>query len=65
VAALDLLQRDGPAADTRIGGVALEEAPVREAVEQSCRNLSRLAPTEAERIRLIDEANRYRPRSLV
>jgi len=65
VAALDLLQRDGPAADTRIGGVALEEVPVRQAIEQSCRTLSRLAPTESERIGLVDEANRYRPRSLV
>jgi serine/threonine-protein kinase PknG len=65
VAALDLLQRDGPDADTRLGGVALEEVPVRQALEQSCRSLSKLAATESERIRLIDEANRYRPRSLV
>jgi serine/threonine-protein kinase PknG len=65
VAALELVQRDGPADDTRVGGVVLEEVPVRQAVEQSCRNLSKLAPTESERIRLIDEANRYRPRSLV
>jgi serine/threonine-protein kinase PknG len=65
VAALDLLQRDGPDADTHLGGVALEEVPVRLALEQSCRSLSKLASTESERIRLIDEANLYRPRSLV
>jgi serine/threonine-protein kinase PknG len=65
VAALDLLKREGPDADTRLGGVALEEVPVRQALEQSCRSLSKLAATESERIRLIDEANLYRPRSLV
>jgi serine/threonine-protein kinase PknG len=65
VAALELLQRDGPDAQTRLDGVALDELPVRQALEQSCRSLSKLAATESERIRLIDEANMYRPRSLV
>jgi serine/threonine-protein kinase PknG len=64
VAALGFLQRAAPDADTRLGGVALEEVPVRQALEQSCRSLSKLASTEPERIRLIDEANLYRPRSL-
>jgi len=65
VAALGLVQREGPDDDTRVGGVALEEIAVRRAVEESCRSLSKLAATESERIRLIDEANLYRPRSLV
>jgi serine/threonine-protein kinase PknG len=65
VAALGLLQRDGPDVDQRVGGVPLEEVAVRHALEDSCRSLSKLATTEPERIRLIDEANLYRPRSLV
>jgi serine/threonine-protein kinase PknG len=65
VAALDHIQQEGPDPDTRIGGVALEEVPVRQALEEACRSLSKMAPTESERIQLIDEANLYRPRSLV
>jgi hypothetical protein len=65
VAALGHVQREGPDADGRVGGVALEEMAVRRAVEESCRSLSKLAATESDRIRLIDEANTYRPRSLL
>jgi serine/threonine-protein kinase PknG len=65
VAALGLVQREGPDEERRVGGVALEEIAVRQAVEDSCRSLSKLAATESDRIRLIDEANFYRPRSLV
>jgi serine/threonine-protein kinase PknG len=65
VAALGLLQRDRPDVDQRVGRVPLEEVAVRRALEDSCRSLSKLATTEPERIRLIDEANLYRPRSLV
>ncbi len=65
LAALGLLQRDGSDLDGRVGGVPLEEMAVRRAVEESCRSLSKLAATESDRIRLIDEANLYRPRSLV
>jgi Protein kinase G tetratricopeptide repeat len=59
------LQRDGPDVDRRVGGVALEETAVRRALEESCRTLSKLAEAESDRIRLIDEANLYRPRTLL
>jgi serine/threonine-protein kinase PknG len=65
IAALDLVQRSGADPDVRVGGVALDEASVREALEHACRTLAKLAPTEFERVRLVDEANRYRPRSLL
>jgi serine/threonine-protein kinase PknG len=65
LAALGLLQRDGQGLEGRVGGVELEETAVRRAVEDACRSLSKLAATESERIRLVDEANLYRPRSLV
>jgi serine/threonine-protein kinase PknG len=48
-----------------LGNVRLEEASVRGALEQACRALAKLTPTEAERIRLIDEANSYRSRTLL
>jgi serine/threonine-protein kinase PknG len=48
-----------------LGNVRLEEASVRGALEQACRALAKLTPAEAERIRLIDEANSYRSRTLL
>jgi serine/threonine-protein kinase PknG len=47
-----------------VAGVPLEERPVRQALERSCRALARAAATRGERIALIDEANSIRPRTL-
>ena len=65
LASLDSVLRDGPSPDVRVAGVPLEEVPLRQAVERSLRALARLAPTESERHRLVDQANAYRPRSLL
>jgi serine/threonine-protein kinase PknG len=66
-AALGLL-RDGsltPAPDVMVLGRALEEPALRAGLERAYRDLARLAPTDAERIRLVDLANRVRPTTLV
>jgi serine/threonine-protein kinase PknG len=48
----------------QLAGAALSEFGVRSALEETYRTLARLASTPAERIRLVDEANRHRPRTL-
>ena len=48
----------------KILGLPLAERPLREGLERSLRSLGRLASDE-ERVRLVDEANRVRPRTLV
>jgi serine/threonine-protein kinase PknG len=48
----------------QLAGAALSEFGVRSALEETYRTLARLASTAAERIRLVDEANRHRPRTL-
>ncbi len=45
-------------------GLPLAERPLREGLERSLRSLARVASDE-ERLRLVDEANRVRPRTLV
>lgn len=65
VAALEVTGRHGPRPDLRVSGVPLEEVPVRQALEKACRTLAKLAQTRTERIRLIDQANAYRPRSML
>jgi serine/threonine-protein kinase PknG len=66
IAALELLERDGTTADPRgqLAGVALTEDGVRTGLDESFRELARHAPSSEERISLVDQANRYRPRSL-
>ena len=51
----------GGAGDARILGRALKAKPLRRAAEDELRACSRLAGTDDERIRLVDEANRIRP----
>jgi serine/threonine-protein kinase PknG len=67
VAALGLVD-DGqvsPDPSTVVAGSPLVEADLRSAVERAYRTMAKLAESEAERIELIDEANRSRPRTLV
>jgi serine/threonine-protein kinase PknG len=47
-----------------LAGAALSEFGVRSTLEATYRTLARLASTPAERIGLVDEANRHRPRTL-
>lgn len=48
------------AADARVGGVAVVEDDLRDAVEEACRELGRTVPAGPERIALIDRANAVR-----
>jgi serine/threonine-protein kinase PknG len=54
-----------PHPDVSIAGARLSERDVRRGLERACRELARYAPTREERVRLIDRANHYRPRSLL
>jgi serine/threonine-protein kinase PknG len=65
IAGLELLQRSPPEQDVRLNGIALEEDSVRDALEQACRTAAKLTPDPAARVRLIDEANTYRRRTLL
>jgi serine/threonine-protein kinase PknG len=65
LAALDALLQHGARPDIQLAGVPFEEVPIRQAVERSLRALAKLAQSDAERHRLVDEANAYRPRSLL
>jgi serine/threonine-protein kinase PknG len=63
--ALDLMeQRNDLPSDLQLGGVTLDEQSVRTALERACRTLAKMTPSEAERIRLVDEANAHRARTL-
>ena len=53
-----------PSAGTKILGQPLEESSLRLGLESSLRSMARFASGE-ERIRLVDEANRMRPRTLI
>ena len=53
-----------PDGSTRIGGAVLDERNIRKGLEAACRELARYAPTRAEKIALIDQANEYRPLTL-
>jgi serine/threonine-protein kinase PknG len=65
-AGLSLIGRD-PAAGPGIelAGVAMEEQSVRRALERVCRTLAKLSPTDRERFALVDQANAYRPKTLL
>jgi serine/threonine-protein kinase PknG len=54
-----------PNAGAQLGGVSLEERDLRRGIEQTLRSLARRVPTRAERIPLVDQANRTRPRTWV
>jgi serine/threonine-protein kinase PknG len=66
-AALELLRRKAvrPDPGVHVLGAPLQEEALRTGLERAYRDLARLAPTVADRIRLVDEANRVRPTTLV
>ena len=63
--AAELVERDPQVADpaATLGGRPLVETDLRLGLERTYRSLAAVAPTQAERIRLVDEANRVRPRT--
>ncbi|MCM3885833.1 tetratricopeptide repeat protein [Frankia sp. R82] len=65
--ALRLLRSGAQAPDpgTEIAGTPLQPVPVRLGLEHAYRTLARHAPTRTERHRLVDLANRIRPRTLL
>jgi serine/threonine-protein kinase PknG len=65
-AALDLAgPNNGTGPPVEIAGVPAEEHALRAALEGVCRSLAKLSPTETERVALVDEANSFRPRTLL
>jgi serine/threonine-protein kinase PknG len=64
-AALRLIARDSSAGDRAVtlGRRPLVESDLRVELERSYRSLAAMASTASERIRLVDEANRVRPRT--
>jgi serine/threonine-protein kinase PknG len=65
-AGLALIGKDpGATPDVELAGVALEEQSVRRALEAVCRTLAKLSPTDRERFALVDQANAYRPKTLL
>ena len=64
-AAVELVSRDPAVSDPAmtLGGRALTDGNLRRGLERTYRALAAVAPTAAERIRLVDEANRVRPRT--
>ena len=63
-AALREVLEHGPVAGASIGGVAADETSLRTGLEQAYREAASLATERAERVRLVDEANRVRVRTL-
>jgi serine/threonine-protein kinase PknG len=65
-AGLSLIGLD-PAANpaVELAGVPLEEQSVRRALEGVCRTLAKLSSTDRERFALVDQANAYRPKTLL
>jgi serine/threonine-protein kinase PknG len=63
--ALHLLERDGAgvAADVRIAGHPMNPQAIRTGMERAYRSLARFATSTDERIELVDQANRVRPRT--
>jgi serine/threonine-protein kinase PknG len=63
--ALTLLEGEaiGEAPGILLAGHPLTERDVRLGLERTCRSLARVAAGAGERIRLVDEANRVRPRT--
>jgi serine/threonine-protein kinase PknG len=64
-AALELVGRDRGFEDPAVtlGGRPLVETELRLGLERTYRSLAAVAGTASERIRLVDEANRVRPRT--
>ena len=66
-AALDLVGTGalGDASGRHVGGVAANDKDLRVALEHNFREAARQAVDGAERVRLVDQANQIRPRTLV
>ncbi|HEV7805912.1 MAG TPA: tetratricopeptide repeat protein [Solirubrobacteraceae bacterium] len=62
-AGLELVLRGGTDPDVTLAGHALEETALRLGLERTYRALAAVASSASERIRLVDEANRARPRT--
>ena len=63
---LSAVQHDPPpGSGVQLAGVALDERSIRLALERVCRTLAKLSPTDTERFALVDQANAYRPRTLL
>jgi serine/threonine-protein kinase PknG len=62
-AALDAVTAGQPAGGGHLLGCEPAEYPLRSGLEQSYRALARLAPDQARRIELVDQANEVRPRT--
>ena len=62
-AALELVVRDGGDPAITVAGCALDEQQLRLGLERTYRALAAVAASADERIRLVDEANRVRPRT--
>jgi serine/threonine-protein kinase PknG len=62
-AALELVVRDGADPAAAVAGCTLEEQQLRLGLERTYRALAAVAGSRGERIRLVDEANRVRPRT--
>ncbi len=63
--ALQFVTTKGERRGVQIDGVEAAEAPLRSELERAYRTLARLSADQAERVRLVDQANAVRPRSLV
>ncbi|HLY83070.1 MAG TPA: tetratricopeptide repeat protein, partial [Acidimicrobiales bacterium] len=63
--ALAEVRRSGPHPSTTIAGIPAGERDLREGVERAYRQLAALTEDHRERVRLVDAANRARPRTLV
>ncbi len=64
VLALDEVRANGADPDRAIGGVACDERSLRDGIERTYRELAALTTDRAERIALVDTANRMRRRTL-
>jgi serine/threonine-protein kinase PknG len=62
-----MLHRNDPTAGVgvKVAGVTFDEQSLRLGVERACRALAKLSPADAERVALVDEANAYRPKTLL
>jgi serine/threonine-protein kinase PknG len=55
----------GPRPDVNVGGVSATEHPLRAGLEHAYRQLAEMTDDRHERVRLVDRANRVRPRTMV
>jgi serine/threonine-protein kinase PknG len=63
-AALTEVQRSGPQPATKVAGIPADEPSLRAGAERAFRQLAALTDDRAERIRLVDQANQVRPRTM-